>query len=87
MDSSKLWLAFGIGVATGAAIALVYAPQTGEKTRRQLKRNFEDASERIQDTVEGLGKHVDRTVRASKEVVESVKSGAEWAAHQVAQVM
>ncbi len=83
----KVWFAFGIGVAAGAAIALIYAPQTGEKTRRQLKRNFEDATEHVQDTFEGLGKHVDRTVRASKEVVESVKTGAEWAAKQVAQVM
>ena len=87
MNTFKVWMAFGIGVAAGAAIALIYAPQTGEKTRKQLKRNFEDASECVQDSMKGMSQHVDRTVRAGKEVVESVKSGAEWAAKQVAQVM
>lgn len=83
MDTLKFWAAFGIGVAAGAAVALVYAPQSGVKTRKQLKRNLEDASEYLQDTAETLGKHAERSVRAGKEAVETVKSRAEWVANKV----
>lgn len=87
MESMKYWLAFGIGVAAGAAVALAYAPQTGEKTRRQVKRNFEDATEYVQDTVEEFGKRMERPIRMGREAVESVKATAEWAANQVSQAI
>ncbi|HUZ04881.1 MAG TPA: YtxH domain-containing protein, partial [Acidobacteriaceae bacterium] len=78
METLKFWAAFGIGVAAGAAVALVYAPQSGAKTRKQLKRNLEDASEYIQETADTLGKHAERSVRVGKDAVETVKSKAEW---------
>ena len=49
MNYLKVWAAFSIGVAAGAAVALIYAPQTGVKTRKQLKRGFEDASDYVKD--------------------------------------
>ena len=49
MSVVRYWAVFSLGVAAGAAAALIYAPQTGEKTRKQLKRNFEDASDYIKD--------------------------------------
>jgi|SRR5450755_3957562 gas vesicle protein len=49
MNSLKFWAVFSIGVAAGAAVALIYAPQTGVKTRKQLKRGFEDASDYVKD--------------------------------------
>ena len=83
MDTLKFWAAFGIGVAAGAAVALVYAPQSGAKTRKQLKRNLEDASEYIQDTAETFGKHAERSVRVGKDAVDTVRSSAEWVANKV----
>ena len=38
MSAKNYWFAFGIGVTAGAAIALLYAPQTGTKTRKQLRK-------------------------------------------------
>ena len=45
MSVVRYWAVFALGVSAGAAAALIYAPQTGEKTRKQLKRRLEDASE------------------------------------------
>lgn len=38
----KTVLAFILGAAAGAAVALAYAPQKGEVTRRQIRRILED---------------------------------------------
>ena len=43
MSAKNYWFAFGIGVSAGAAIALLYAPQTGVNTRKQLLKGVEDA--------------------------------------------
>ena len=52
---ARFLTALGIGAAAGAAIALLYAPQSGERTRRQLRRGMEDANERIRDTAGTMG--------------------------------
>ncbi len=49
MSAKNYWLAFGIGVSAGAAIALLYAPQTGAKTRKQLRKGVEDAGDYLED--------------------------------------
>jgi len=42
------------GVAAGAAVALLYAPQPGVKTRRQLRRNFDDGVDYLEDAASCL---------------------------------
>ena len=45
-DSTKaIW--FLTGAAIGAAIALLYAPQSGEETRRLIKRKAGEGSEQL----------------------------------------
>ncbi len=84
MDTLKIWVAFGAGVTAGAAIALFLAPQSGEKTRRQLKRHLEDATDHLQDTVEEIGGRVGRSIYKGRDVaVETMKTGVDWAANQV----
>jgi gas vesicle protein len=72
MNTLKFWAVFAVGVAAGAAVALIYAPQTGAKTRRQLKRGLDDASEYIRDTTESIGDHAEKVIRRSKDVVGDV---------------
>jgi gas vesicle protein len=38
-----------IGIGAGALTALILAPKTGRKFRRDLRRGYEDARESIQD--------------------------------------
>lgn len=42
-------LLFLAGAVVGGGIALLLVPQSGERTRRQLKRMAEDAKEKTED--------------------------------------
>jgi gas vesicle protein len=42
-------LSFLAGAVVGGGIALLLAPQSGERTRRQLKRMAEDVKEKTED--------------------------------------
>jgi gas vesicle protein len=90
MDTWKFWMAFGVGVAAGAAVALLYAPQPGDRTRKQIKRGLEDASDQIKTTAEDLsekaehyGKHAERVIRRGREVVDDTISKAGSVANKV----
>jgi gas vesicle protein len=77
MDSVKVWAAFAIGVAAGATVALLYAPQTGAKTRRQLRRSIDDAGDYIRDTAESLGSQAEKYAKRGKDVIADVVDTAQ----------
>jgi gas vesicle protein len=54
MSAKGIWIAFAVGVAAGATVALLYAPQPGVKTRRQLRRNFDDGVDYLEDAASHL---------------------------------
>lgn len=61
---------FLLGLVAGAAVALLFAPQTGEETRRQLKdrgRRLRDAAE---DRIEDWRSEVQEGYEAAKSRVE-----------------
>jgi len=74
MNAVRYWAVFFLGVAAGAAGALIYAPQTGEKTRKQLKRHLEDASDYIKDTTDDLSKHATRVYKSTMDAAGDVAS-------------
>jgi gas vesicle protein len=82
MNVLKFWAVFTIGVASGAVVALICAPQSGEKTRRQLKRKFEDASDYVKDATETLGEHAERVVKRGKDALEEVADSASKVANR-----
>jgi gas vesicle protein len=89
MNAIKFWAVFTVGVAAGAAVALIYAPQSGEKTRRQLRRGLEDAGDYIKDAAENLSDHAEKYVKRGKDIVEDVvdtASSAVNAAKKVVQI-
>ena len=45
---------FMAGIAIGATVALLYAPATGEQTRRQLSRRAQKGRDALADTGEDL---------------------------------
>jgi len=47
-------LAFTVGGIVGAGIALLFAPQSGEKTRKRILDAVEDAKEDIVDYADRL---------------------------------
>jgi gas vesicle protein len=76
MNVVKLWAVFAVGVAAGAAVALIYAPQSGEKTRKQLRRGLEDAGDYLKDAAEDLGERAEKYVKRGKDVVGDVVDSA-----------
>jgi gas vesicle protein len=76
MNAVKFWAVFAVGVAAGAAVALIYAPQSGEKTRKQLRRGFEDAGDYIKDAAENLGDRAEKYVKRGKDAVGDVVDSA-----------
>ena len=70
MYAKNYWFAFGVGVAAGAAVALLYAPQTGVKTRKQLRNNLEDAGDYLEEAGDYLKAQAQRF---SKEAQKAVK--------------
>ncbi|MCU1322829.1 MAG: putative lipoprotein [Acidobacteriaceae bacterium] len=76
MSAKNYWFAFGVGVTAGATIALLYAPQTGAKTRKQLRKGVEDAGDYLEEAGDYLK---DQAERLSSEAQKAAKR----ARHQV----
>jgi gas vesicle protein len=79
MSALKVWVVFSIGVAAGAAVALLYAPQTGIKTRRQIRRGLEDAGDYVRDTADTISGHAERYVKRGRDIMENVADTASTA--------
>ena len=98
MSAKGIWIAFGLGVSAGAAVALLYAPQPGVKTRKQLRRNLdegveylEDAAAYLKEQAEYLSKEAQKTIKRTKgqveDVVEKVSDAASGAVKSVSSLM
>jgi gas vesicle protein len=77
MSTWKFWAAFGVGVAAGAALALIYAPQSGARTRRQIKRAVNDAGDMIKDTADTVQDFAGKYLKRSKDAVGDVMDSAQ----------
>jgi len=80
MSAKNYWLAFGIGVSAGAAVALLYAPQSGARTRKKLRRSVGDAGDYLQDAGDYLKSQAERF---SEEAQDAVKRAHKQAVHLV----
>jgi gas vesicle protein len=88
MSAKNYWFAFGVGVTAGASIALLYAPQTGEKTRKQIRRGvgdagdyLEEAGDYLKDQAEKLSKEASKAIESTKKQVEdAVEKAGDFAA-------
>lgn len=80
MSAKNYWLAFGIGVSAGAAIALLYAPQSGERTRKKLRKGMGEAGDYLQDAGDYLKTQAERF---SDEAQDAIKRARKEAVHLV----
>jgi len=77
MSAKNYWFAFGIGVTAGAAIALLYAPQTGIKTRKQLRKGVEDASDYLEDAANYLKEQAERLSKETEKAIKRTRGQVE----------
>ena len=80
MSAKNYWLAFGIGVSAGAAIALLYAPQSGVRTRKKLRKGVEnavgDASEHLKDAGDYLRAQAERFSDEAQDAIKRARGQA-----------
>jgi gas vesicle protein len=77
MSTWKFWAAFGVGVAAGAALALIYAPQTGARTRRQSRPGYEDATDYVRNAANDIGEQAGKYLKKGKDMVGDVVDSAQ----------
>jgi gas vesicle protein len=86
MSAKGVWIAFGLGVSAGAAVALLYAPQAGVKTRKQLRRGIDDGVDYLEDAAgylkeqaDYLAKEAQKTIKRARGQVDDVVDKASGA--------
>ncbi len=62
-----------IGLGIGALSALLFAPQSGEKTRKVIRRKYEDAVDTVEDWAEEAGDMWEKGVDYAKDAKERVE--------------
>jgi gas vesicle protein len=71
--SANTLVALAAGVAIGAAVGLLYAPQSGEKTRKKIKKQAKKAQ---RDIDEQARKTYDQVTEKASEFTSSLNSTA-----------
>ncbi|MBI3398281.1 MAG: YtxH domain-containing protein [Deltaproteobacteria bacterium] len=66
-------LAFIVGGIIGAGLALLYAPSSGEETRRRLREEMEQAGDKLRQGYEAAVDTVEEGAGKVKEIVEERK--------------
>lgn len=64
----KFAVGFIAGMAAGLAIAFLFAPQSGEETRKVLKEKVTDAGDKVRDVVEDVSAQVKEVVGDRKKI-------------------
>jgi gas vesicle protein len=70
-SGSKSFIAFLAGIATGAAIGILYAPEKGEVTRDKLGENLVKYKEQLQEFIADIIERGDEVVQEMAEGTDS----------------
>ena len=70
--SGACLVSFLFGASVGAAAALLLAPESGERTRRRIRRAAEDAQDYIEDVGDRIGEKADEARRNIEKKTRSV---------------
>jgi len=70
-DNTKVAVALLAGLAAGAALGILFAPDKGNETRDKLTESLKNLGESIKDTAAA---EIDNLVGLKDKVVENIKS-------------
>ena len=73
MASTKSFLSLLAGLAAGAAIGLLYAPDKGWKTRARVKRAAANGFEDLKENLGDLGTKVEEKTGEAKETIKNLR--------------
>ncbi len=66
-NGSKMFFSFLTGAAIGAGLALLFAPQSGEETRKQIKDFSEKLGGEVKDGVEKVSEKAKSFMEGAKD--------------------
>ena len=73
MASTKSFLSLLAGLAAGAAIGILYAPDKGWKTRARVKKAAANGYEDMKENLGDLGAKVDEKTAEAKETINNLR--------------
>ena len=73
MAKAKSFFSLLAGLAAGAAIGMLYAPDKGWKTRARVKKAAENGYEDLKENLGDLGAKVDEKSEEAKETIKSLR--------------
>ena len=73
MASTKSFLSILAGLAAGAAIGILYAPDKGWKTRARVKKAAANGYEDMKENLGDLGTKVDEKTAEAKETINNLR--------------
>ncbi len=82
MGTKNYWLAFLIGASAGAAVALLCAPQSGAKTRKQLRKGVEEAGDYLEDAGDYLKSQAERFASEAHKAVQARQGSGRFSGGQ-----
>ena len=70
-DNTKVVVAFLAGLAAGAALGILFAPDKGDETRDKLSESLKNLGDSIRETA---ATEIDNLVSLKDKVVDSIKT-------------
>ena len=70
-DNSKVVVALLVGIAAGAALGILFAPEKGTETRDKLSESLKKLGDSIKETA---ANEIDNLVGLKDKVVDNIKS-------------
>jgi gas vesicle protein len=72
-DNSKVFVALLVGIAAGAALGIVFAPEKGSETRDKLAESLKTLGNSIKETAAA---EIDNLINMKDKVVDNLKTKA-----------
>jgi gas vesicle protein len=76
-NNMKVFTGFSLGLLAGAVAALLYAPDSGKKTRKKISKyandTYEDSMKKVDSFTKELNKEIDKLSSKSKDTINHVK--------------
>lgn len=90
-NTGKTIVALLLGTAVGAAAGILFAPDEGRKTRRRLKKTFDEATDNVKQNLENLNDDLrnkaDKLKGTLEENIETLLSRSSYKAEEAIEIL